>query len=76
MIRRPLPVLTLMLSLAFGAPFASAAAAVAAAATDSAADNAPAARRDLRETYTKYEYRIPMRDGTRLFTVVYVPKDS
>ena len=26
--------------------------------------------------YTKYEYRIPMRDGTRLFTSVYVPKDT
>ena len=26
--------------------------------------------------YTKYEYRIPMRDGVRLFTSVYVPKDS
>src|SRR6516165_3645752 len=26
--------------------------------------------------YTKYEYRIPMRDGKRLFTSVYVPKDS
>ena len=26
--------------------------------------------------YTKYEYRIPMRDGKRLFTAVYVPKDS
>jgi putative CocE/NonD family hydrolase len=25
--------------------------------------------------YTKYEYRIPMRDGKRLFTAVYVPKD-
>src|SRR5262249_31693600 len=25
--------------------------------------------------YTKYEYRIPMRDGVRLFTAVYVPKD-
>ena len=25
--------------------------------------------------YTKYEYRIAMRDGTRLFTSVYVPKD-
>ena len=30
----------------------------------------------VREQYTKYEYRIPMRDGTRLFTVVYVPKDA
>jgi len=28
-----------------------------------------------RSHYTKYEYRIPMRDGTRLFTSVYVPKD-
>jgi putative CocE/NonD family hydrolase len=26
--------------------------------------------------YTKYEYRIPMRDGTKLFTAVYVPKDE
>ena len=26
--------------------------------------------------YTKYEYRIPMRDGIRLFTAVYVPKDN
>ena len=28
-----------------------------------------------REHYTKYEYRIPMRDGIRLFAAVYVPKD-
>ena len=26
--------------------------------------------------YTKYEYRIPMRDGVHLFTAVYVPKDA
>ena len=26
--------------------------------------------------YTKYEYRIPVRDGVRLFTAVYVPKDA
>jgi predicted acyl esterase len=26
--------------------------------------------------YTKYEYRIPMRDGKKLFTAVYVPKQS
>src|SRR5438309_3484932 len=26
--------------------------------------------------YTKFEYRIPMRDGVRLFTSVYVPKDD
>ncbi|MBK1891133.1 CocE/NonD family hydrolase [Undibacterium sp. 14-3-2] len=30
----------------------------------------------VRELYTKYEYQIPMRDGVRLFTVVYVPKDT
>ncbi len=26
--------------------------------------------------YVKQEHRIPMRDGTKLFTVVYVPKDA
>ena len=31
---------------------------------------------DVRAHYTKYEYRIPMRDGVRLFTSVYVPKDQ
>lgn len=31
---------------------------------------------DVRAHYTKYEYRIPMRDGVHLFTSVYVPKDS
>ncbi|MGV7211410.1 CocE/NonD family hydrolase [Oxalobacteraceae bacterium A2-2] len=41
-----------------------------------AADAAPAARYSLREHYTKYEFRIPMRDGVRLFTAVYVPKDN
>ncbi|HTA29265.1 MAG TPA: CocE/NonD family hydrolase, partial [Candidatus Cybelea sp.] len=30
----------------------------------------------LAENYTKYEHRIPMRDGVRLFTRVYVPKDE
>ena len=30
---------------------------------------------DVRENYTKFEYRIPMRDGVKLFTSVYVPKD-
>jgi putative CocE/NonD family hydrolase len=28
-----------------------------------------------RSHYTKYEFRIPMRDGLKLFTSVYVPKD-
>jgi putative CocE/NonD family hydrolase len=31
---------------------------------------------DVKANYTKYEYRIPMRDGKRLFTAVYVPKDQ
>ena len=30
----------------------------------------------IKANYTKYEYRIPMRDGKRLFTAVYVPKDD
>src|SRR5262249_52388015 len=30
----------------------------------------------IKAHYTKYEYRIPMRDGARLFTCVYVPKDQ
>lgn len=29
----------------------------------------------VKNHYTKYEYRIPMRDGLHLFTAVYVPKD-
>jgi uncharacterized protein len=31
---------------------------------------------NIKEHYTKYEYRIPMRDGVHLFTSVYVPKDT
>ncbi|MFL5338635.1 MAG: CocE/NonD family hydrolase, partial [Gemmataceae bacterium] len=29
---------------------------------------------EIKEQYTKYEHRIPMRDSKRLFTAVYVPK--
>ncbi|GAB3440090.1 CocE/NonD family hydrolase [Massilia solisilvae] len=61
-------VLALSLALAFGVAHA--------AAVDAVHADAPAAKRSLRETYTKYEFRIPMRDGVRLFTTVYVPKDS
>ena len=32
--------------------------------------------RAVREYYTKYEFAIPMRDGAKLFTNVYVPKDD
>ncbi len=30
----------------------------------------------IKANYTKYEYRIPMRDGKRLWTAVYAPKDE
>lgn len=30
----------------------------------------------IRSHYAKYEYRIPMRDGVKLFTSVYVPNDD
>ncbi|WP_338866346.1 CocE/NonD family hydrolase [Myxococcus stipitatus] len=30
----------------------------------------------IRSGYTKFEYRIPMRDGVKLFTSVYVPVDA
>ncbi len=30
----------------------------------------------IQANYTKYEYRIPMRDGVHLFTAAYVPKDA
>jgi uncharacterized protein len=41
------------------------------------AQNKPdASEYSVQEHYTKYEFRIPMRDGVRLFTSVYVPKDS
>ncbi len=30
----------------------------------------------VRTHYTKYEYRVPMRDGKKLFTSVYLPKDQ
>ena len=38
-----------------------------------------AAKKQLEYTrghYTKYDYRIPMRDGVKLFTSVYIPKDA
>ena len=38
-------------------------------------DDAPTSA-EIREHYTKHEYRIPMRDGIKLFTAVYIPKDT
>ena len=68
MIRRPFSAIALAVLLACGAG--------AHAANESVAADAPAQKRSPRETYTKYEYRIPMRDGVKLFTTVYVPKDA
>src|SRR5436305_15125796 len=31
---------------------------------------------DIKAHYTKYEHRIPVRDGVHLFTSVYVPTDT
>lgn len=41
-----------------------------------ALDGDEAFARALREHYTKHEARVPMRDGVRLFTVWYAPKDT
>ena len=35
----------------------------------------PAGADRVKARYTKYDFRIPMRDGARLFTSVYAPKD-
>ena len=43
---------------------------------DAAAKEAAKAAAEIRARYTKYEFRIPMRDGAKLFTAVYVPKDA
>ena len=48
-------------------------------ASGSFAQRGPANNPDaayVKENYTKYEYQIPMRDGLKLFTAVYVPKDQ
>src|ERR1700730_3586295 len=30
----------------------------------------------VKDNYIKYEYQVPMRDGKKLFTSVYIPKDQ
>jgi putative CocE/NonD family hydrolase len=39
------------------------------------AQPAPSDAEYVRANYTKFEYRIPARDGVRLFTAVYIPND-
>lgn len=58
------------------APPAPAAVAPAAPAAPGGGAPADARAETIRAHYTKYEYRIPMRDGVRLFTAVYVPLDA
>ena len=43
---------------------------------ETAAREAAKSAAEIRARYTKYEFRIPMRDGAKLFTAVYVPKDA
>ncbi len=45
------------------------------AAAPATADEDSARADYIRASYTKFEHRIPMRDGVRLFTAVYVPND-
>ncbi len=63
MLRRILPAITLLATISFVQTFAQ---------------SKPEAPQpfDVRAHYTKYEYSIPMRDGKKLFTSIYVPKDS
>ena len=58
------PLLSLLLALG----------ALAQAAPEADGDKPPPY--EPREHYTKYEYRVPVRDGAKLFTVVYLPKDA
>ena len=47
-----------------------------AATTAAPAATGAVGREFVREHYSKFEYRIPMRDGVKLFTSIYVPKDA
>ncbi|QJW88704.1 CocE/NonD family hydrolase [Spirosoma taeanense] len=40
------------------------------------AQTTPPANSYVRDNYQKFEYKIPMRDGVKLHTAVYVPKDA
>ena len=60
--------------LAFGLTALTLACLASATRAEEAADAAP--KYEPREHYTKYEYRVPVRDGKKLFTAVYVPKDQ
>ena len=65
--RRSLPVLVLVLLVLIPLTFT---------ASIAAQSKPEAPEYEVKEHYTKYEYRIPMRDGAHLFTSIYMPKDS
>lgn len=48
----------------------------ASTAAEAQTQAAKARAEHIRTHYTKFEYRIPMRDGVHLFTAVYVPDDA
>jgi len=48
----------------------------AAMGRDAEAEQQDAQAAEIREKYTKHEFRIAMRDGVKLFTAVYAPKDA
>jgi putative CocE/NonD family hydrolase len=79
MFHRSLP-LALVTSLLCLAPAPSVAQPALAPAPAHAGPPKPLSGAELKEyvraNYTKYEYQIPMRDGAKLFTAVYVPKDD
>ncbi len=71
----PIRKLLVLASLALPAFHVGAQAPAASAAATPTAP-APSSPFSIKENYTKYEYRIAMRDGKRLATSVYVPKES
>ena len=66
------------LRLALGALWASSTALLAQPPAQPSTTPSPEAQRReyFLANYTKYEHMVPMRDGVRLFTSVYVPKDA
>src|SRR6267142_21874 len=55
---------------------ASGAARLSAQENDESSKEEAKSAAEIRARYTKFEFRIPMRDGVKLFTAVYVPKDA
>ncbi|HET9241109.1 MAG TPA: CocE/NonD family hydrolase [Oligoflexus sp.] len=66
---RPVLVLALLLFGALSRP-------VSLSADEARPDPALERAQSIRSQYSKFEYRIPMRDGVRLFTSVYVPVNA